>query len=83
MLRKPTTLEHAFDLVTENLPEEWSIQIGLAEGLRAFDLHSPTGKVIEQPFEDEDCSCPIAMIIRRVNYARQSDGLGELDFADE
>lgn len=82
-MKKPTTLEQAFDVVTEHLPDGWIIQIGLAEGLRSFDLLSPDDEVFDEPFEDEDCSCQIAMLIRRVNYARQSDGLENLDFSDE
>lgn len=94
-MKKPKTLEEAFDMVSNHLPEDWSLRITIEQGLRSFDLLYPpdasldatlrTGfeqEVADDPFADEDCSCQIEMIIRRVNYAREYDGLDLLDFED-
>ena len=69
------TLEEAFDIVGDHLPEDWRIDIGLSLGEIAVELYGPDGKYVDIGDGDQDIESLEQMLIDRVNWARTSDGL--------
>lgn len=62
------------NLVCDNLPEDWRIDIRLERGCADVLLFDPNGRQVVKPFEDDEPNIK-TMVIRRVAYARTKDGL--------
>ncbi len=64
------------DLACEWLPEDWQIDIELENGSGCAKLIDPDGNEVEVC--DDDLTFD-AMVLKRVNLARDRDGLGPID----
>lgn len=69
---EPALYDSLFDLICQNLPEDWRITFVCEEGELAVILDDPQGEEME--FVDDDCDLR-EMVVNRINHARESDGL--------
>lgn len=73
--RKNGMLTALFDLVCENLPEDWEICVEVRKGEADIKLFSPDGELVEMC--DDDLTTD-EIVLSRVNHARTWDGLCEV-----
>ena len=75
-LCESSTLSDVLAYVCDNLPEDWRLDVRMENDAGSVDLTNPDGDDVE--FCDDDLTL-VQMIVRRVSYARQSDGLQATD----
>lgn len=59
---------------TDELPEDWRLSLHFTRGELNITLWHPEGMPVEYPDGEDDT--PAEMVAGRVDFARQSDGLG-------
>ncbi len=65
--------------VCDNIPEDWSIDINMQSGEASVILYDYEGEEVGSVHEEETVEQGIE---RLVNLARNSDGLGSVEFPD-
>ena len=79
-MREPEyDLYRLFNDICENLPEDWEIEISGMSGEASVELVDPDGKRVDM---DDDANDYLMhrMVHARINKARESDGLGPIEF---
>lgn len=77
--RKDGMLADLFDLVCENLPEDWTVCVDMRRGEADIILLNPDGYPVD--LCDDDLTTD-EMVLSRVNHARTCDGLCEVEVAE-
>ena len=75
------TIGQLCDLTGTWLPADWGLDIKITLGCLDVVLYDPDGNRIE--FDDGDTPDLPGMILRRVNFARDKDGLGPVDWSGD
>ncbi len=77
MTDETLTLAKLGEFACENLPEGWILAVNLRFGTIAVILWNPDREMVEPQEGEVDVA---AMVLRRVNLAREEDGLGPVDW---
>lgn len=77
------SINEIFELVCDNIPEDWEIRIGMRHEEASIELVDPEG---DEEGGDDFCDDDLTteeMILQRLNHARRSDGLSAVDLRGE
>ncbi len=75
------SLDAFCDIVCENLPEDWRIELRMSRGEISLELYDPDGDEIDMPHKDDESV--VEMAYRYVNNARVADRLSPIEIATE
>lgn len=73
------TIGELCELTSTSLPDDWEIRVVMTVGCLDVQLYDPEGEFVMVD-DGEDAELP-TMLLRRVNYARDRDGLVPVDWA--